>query len=348
MTSSPAVVQGKVYVGSHDYNIYCIDAYTGQMDWEFETEYRVMSSPAVVGGKLFTGADDGFVYCLNAATGQMEWKTDAGGWRAINFASNFQPRSSPLVSDNRLWVGALDENIYCINTLNGVVLWKYKTGGPIGGSPVLYEGNIYISSTDGYLYALDAMSGDLVWKSEIIPQNLTPNGESILRWAPLRNIATPTFGGGLLYFGTGIDFPSSTSEWDFFALDPATGDIVWNYTRIGAVYAVFTPTYHDGVLYLQEGQGLCSAVYAENGTLKWLGYAGHVRYSSIAYADDPRGDKVYFGSGIYSVFCFDAETGQKLSWFETDGAVESSPSIWDGKLYVGSADWNVYCLGDNL
>src|ERR1700748_2215573 len=44
--SSPAVVNGVVYVGSDDGNLYAIDQQTGSQKWKFQTGARITSSPA--------------------------------------------------------------------------------------------------------------------------------------------------------------------------------------------------------------------------------------------------------------------------------------------------------------
>src|SRR3954452_20711184 len=48
--SSPAVVNGVVYVGSEDGNLYAVDQESGALKWKFPTGSRVRSSPAVDGG----------------------------------------------------------------------------------------------------------------------------------------------------------------------------------------------------------------------------------------------------------------------------------------------------------
>ena len=67
--SSPAVIDGVVYVGSDDDNVYAIDAATGSERWRFATGSYVRSSPAVVDGVAYVGSWDGNVYALaNPAT----------------------------------------------------------------------------------------------------------------------------------------------------------------------------------------------------------------------------------------------------------------------------------------
>ena len=67
--STPVVADGRVYFGSQDKNVYCVDADDGRFYWSFATEARIKSSLAVSDGKVYVGPDDGNVYCLDATTG---------------------------------------------------------------------------------------------------------------------------------------------------------------------------------------------------------------------------------------------------------------------------------------
>jgi hypothetical protein len=65
--SSPAVVDGVVYVGSLDGNVYALNAVNGAKLWNYLTGNLVGSSPAVVGGIVYIGAWDSSVYALGAS-----------------------------------------------------------------------------------------------------------------------------------------------------------------------------------------------------------------------------------------------------------------------------------------
>jgi len=100
--SSPAVADGKVYVGSWDGNVYALDASTGKPVWNYTTGGNVWSSPAVADGKVYVGSWDGNVYALDASTGKPVWYYTTGGnvW------------SSPAVADGKVYVGSWDGNVY--------------------------------------------------------------------------------------------------------------------------------------------------------------------------------------------------------------------------------------------
>ena len=74
-SSSPAVVNGVVYIGSFENNnVYALNAATGALIWKYTTGFNVFSSPAVANGVVYVGSRDGNVYALNAGTGALIWK----------------------------------------------------------------------------------------------------------------------------------------------------------------------------------------------------------------------------------------------------------------------------------
>jgi hypothetical protein len=62
--SSPAVADGKVFVGSVDGNFYVLDAETGKLLWKYKTGGPIYSSPAISDGKVFIASTDGKLYAF--------------------------------------------------------------------------------------------------------------------------------------------------------------------------------------------------------------------------------------------------------------------------------------------
>ena len=62
--SSPAIIDGRVYIGSYDNKVYCLDAITGDYIWSYKTGSSVDSSPAIADGKVYIGSEDGYLYCF--------------------------------------------------------------------------------------------------------------------------------------------------------------------------------------------------------------------------------------------------------------------------------------------
>lgn len=190
--SSPAVVNGMVYIGSSDNNTYCLNATTGQMIWIYNAGTDILSSPTVAYGMVYIGlADKSQIFCLNATTGSFIWNYTTFGpiistcavangrvyvgamvanlyclnaftgskiWscNTDNLTSSIGIcYSSPAVANGMVYFGTLLNNdTICLNASSGTLLWKFTANGPIYSSPAIANGMVYIQSSDGYLYCL--------------------------------------------------------------------------------------------------------------------------------------------------------------------------------------------------
>ncbi len=180
--SSPSIVNGIVYFGSQDKNIYAIGAWGGNLIWKFATQGPVESSPAVVNGKVYTGGDDGYVYCLDANNGALLWKTFVNGNQEFTFGSVVL-KSSPAVVGGKVYIGSLDGNMYALDANTGTVLWQFKANGPIESSPAAAYNAVYFTAQEpdtGILYKLDANSGNIVWKQNLPYEVQFTGGDEML------------------------------------------------------------------------------------------------------------------------------------------------------------------------
>ena len=56
--SSPTVVNGTVYIGNDDGNVYALDAADGTEQWRFTAGSAVTTSPTVVNGTVYVGSEE--------------------------------------------------------------------------------------------------------------------------------------------------------------------------------------------------------------------------------------------------------------------------------------------------
>ena len=180
VSSSPAVENGLVYVGSMDQNLYAVDQQTGALTWKFATEDPVVSSPALAGGIVYFASYDGKFYALDAATGQLKWKFETAGERrdagrhlhGLLRAAETMPDpwdyflSSPAVWNGAVYCGSGDGNVYALDAVSGSLKWKLKTGDDaeihnhvgIQSSPAVTDGTVYFGCRGSNVYAVDAKS----------------------------------------------------------------------------------------------------------------------------------------------------------------------------------------------
>ncbi len=213
-SSSPAVVNDGVYVGSSDGKVYALAlgfVACPQLPcplklvvrWSFPTGGPVHSSPAVANGVVYVGSFDRNVYALDAATGAVLWSYTTGN--SVN--------SPPVVIGGVVYVGSDDGNIYALNAATGAALWSFTTGAPVASSPAVANGVVYVGSGDGKVYALNATTGVSLW-------SFTAGIIS----------SSPAVANGVVYVGS--------DDNNVYALDATTGAVLWSYTTGSAVRCI--------------------------------------------------------------------------------------------------------------
>jgi outer membrane protein assembly factor BamB len=185
VSSSPAVADGVVYIGSdaadHAGKLYAFSAAgtTGCSGtpktcaplWTATTGGDVESSPAVANGVVYVGSHDGELYAYDAAgtTGcSGSPKTWEPLWTAT--AGNYV-QSSPAVANGVVYVGSEDHSVYAFDAagMTGcsgspktcAPLWTAATGSFVYSSPAVANGIVYVGSYDGKLYAFGLPIGDI-------------------------------------------------------------------------------------------------------------------------------------------------------------------------------------------
>jgi outer membrane protein assembly factor BamB len=313
ISSSPAVSHGRVYVGSWDWNIYCLDMDSGNLLWNFSTDNPITSSPSVVNGKVYVGSQDGKLYCLDAINGTFLW----------DFHTNFIVETSPMVVDDKVFFGSNDGSLYCLNAEDGSLLWSYQTESSIVSSPAVTDGLVYFGVTNGDFLCLESLTGNLIWKF-----TMTSGIYS-----------SPAVDNGKVYFGS--------NDKNVYCLDANDGSLIWNYSALSEVHS--SPAIAYDSVYIGTSEGVLLCLQEETGDFVWSYLINGGIESQPSVADG----KVYFGTnpccGFLSYcFCLDAFNGIKI-WeynFNTMLGMKSSPALAASKAFVSSGDGKVYAFGD--
>jgi outer membrane protein assembly factor BamB len=169
-----------------------------------------------------------------------------------------------------------------------------------------------------------------------------------------RVISSPAVVNGVAYVGS--------TDGNVYALEAGSGSLKWKFETKS--WEVSSPAVVSGVVYFLSYDSHLYALDAATGQVKWKfatggerRYAGtHLHHLEPAaetmpdpwdfYLSSPAvwNGAVYFGSSDGNVYSLDAATGA-LKWkFHTGDVVHSSPAIANGSLYVGSWDTYLYAL----
>jgi len=336
--SSPSVVDGRVYVGSNDHKIYCLNATMGALLWSYTTSATVDSSPAVIEGRVFVGDEYGYFYCLNATTGNLIWRVDIG--------DGF---SSPAIIGGYVYVGCYNGVLACINATTGAYLWCKYTNANIYSSPAIAGGRVYVGDTGGCLSCFNVTTGVLLWKYQIYGMFYGGWGSEHMEYGDIHS--SPAVANGLVYVGNENYNPYSNSPFaygyqvpfsSFYCLNATTGAFVWSYNMYND--ADSSSAIAGGRIYMGNNNDNLYCLNATTGKLIWQYGTGSAISSSPAIA----GGRVYVGSNDGKLYCLNATTGCCLGTFVTGSSVDSSPAIAYGRVYVGSEDGKVYCLPMNF
>lgn len=319
--SSPAVVNGTVYFGSTDSNLYAVDAANGALKWKFPTGSWVVSSPAVAGGIVYFGSYDSNYYAVDAATGQQKWKFQTGGERRYvgKHLHHLEPAAEPMpdpwdffLSSPSVWNGAVyfgssDGNIYSVDAASGALKWKMRTGDVVHSSPAIADGTLYVGSWDTYLYALDPTTGKEQWRFK------TGDDPDIHNHVGIQS--SPAVMDGVVYFGSRDSYA--------YAVDAATGKQLWKLSTDGS-WVNNSMVVHDGKAYFGTSiPGLMHAVDAKTGKSVFDLPTGTPVFASMALA----GDMLYLGNFGGKLTAIDVKTQKPVWVFETDGAKQNGPAM---------------------
>lgn len=356
ITSSPALVDGKLYLGSYDGTFYCFNAKTGEQKWSFYIHSMLSSSPAVVNGKVYFGVDrlgEGIIYCLEASSGQVIWSY------LIQYGGMFNGvSSSPAVADGKVYIGSMNGIMYCFDAIgNGDgttdLLWMYHTNGAIESSPAIVNGKVYVGSDDGYLYCLGGQHGNFIWKFDTgylwyrpwqtAEQEVPPIHVDGWIWS------SPAVVNGNVYFSEG--------RGKIYCLNAESGRKIWSYAT-GEWGSPSSPAVADGRVYIgtfyepdyQPRYGNLYCFDALTGFRYWNYTTENFILSSPAVADK----KVYVGCFDNSTYCLNARTGTLIWKYTTEGVIRTSPAIYEGRMYIAcyhelpeyQSVGRIYCFED--
>jgi len=375
-----------------------IDVADGEIRWEFFTEGPVRFAPAVYAGKVYVGSDDGNVYCIDSQDGSLVWKYRAGpsDEKVIGngrMISLWPVRTGVLVDDGIVYFAAgifPYEGLYvcALDAGDGSVLWKNDTIGDrahemeFGGiSPHGYvlasRDVIYVPSGRAMPAAFDRGTGRFLYYA-------APGAKRGGCWALLDNDRLIS---GVDYSGTphkvAYDAKTGRREGDAFAWYPGTDMAVTSessyiLTRDG-VYAIDRAAHSESVrkanklagdsrkLQSQLDESKRKFASADQSLRERLGEQIKGLSKKIADADAEvkrlkatsfkwrcskkglrsvllAGDVLFVG-GEGTVIALDAESGKQIWKHKVDGGAVALAAS-GGHLVVSSDKGPIYCFSE--
>lgn len=159
--------------------------------------------------------------------------------------------------------------------------------------------------------------------------------------------SSPTVVDGVVYFGS--------DDSKLYALDAVSGEKQWEFSAGDMIRS--HPAIVDGVVYFSSDDGYLYAVDAESGAEVWkadigVEFVGKLRernllrsqWDYLQSSPTVADGVVYVGSIYLRLYAIDANSGQQLWEAKMGSPVRSSPAVASGLVVVGSGDGKVYAF----
>jgi outer membrane protein assembly factor BamB len=330
--SSPRVATDRLYVGAiRDHGlsssgvVYCLDAATGRIVWEFDDDgamQHMYSSPCLADGLLYIG--EGMhanhvckLYCLDAATGRKRWDFETAG----------HIESSPCVTGGRVFFGSGDDGIYCLDAATGRERWHFHGPFHIDSNATVAAGRLYAGCgisrkyKNTEIFCLDAGDGTVVWRQST----------DLPVWG------SPAVDGEQVFFGLGNGrltkdvTPPARPAGAVLCVDTATGRTRWRCDVPNGVLA--QPAVDGARVYFGARDGCCYAVDRRDGRQCWRADLG----SAVVTRPALVGSELFVVAGDGRVARLDAATGRVRWTFDVAAESQTKPQMFSSPTAVREA-----------
>lgn len=162
-------------------------------------------------------------------------------------------------SDGKLYISTGTKDFICVDALNGKEIWKYKLSNYANVAPTINNNIVLVPTIDSQLYALDTNTGALKWINQNIAKSLGVFGGPSA--AVAKNLVIIPYSAGKVEFINLFSGNTLTSK------ELSTSNFALSSNEF--VDIDHTPVIARDKVYLQNNQGIISAINLNTGSQEW-------------------------------------------------------------------------------
>jgi outer membrane protein assembly factor BamB len=328
-------------------------------NWKVALPGSGHSSPVLWGGKIFLLSGDEksgqrFALCLSTNDGRILWQRDFEFTPFQKHEHNSFASSTPAVDSERVYLVWNEPDHYRLTALdhNGKTVWQRDFGPFIsqhgcGTSPIVFKDRVILAndqddkqfvpgakqSGESFIVAVDAKTGKTIWQ--------TPRRSVVVAYSTPCVYETKNGQPALIF---------NTQAHGISAIDPDTGNVLWEYAKAFEKRSVSSPVIASGLIIGSCGSGgggnYAVAVRPGDPTRNKKPELAYEIRKSAPYVPTgiALGELLFLWSDGGIVSCVDAPSG-RINWQErVAGDFFGSPVCVDGRLFCVSTSGDVVVI----
>ena len=210
--SSRPLIDGegsKVYVGTDDGALVCLDTFDGRENWRYATRGPIFETPTFTSDVIVVSNEADQVTALDRQSGKFRWQYRSETPDEFTLRGH----GGVSVAGELIFAGFANGTVVALRQATGSVAWMTSVRGDaerfvdVDSTPVVLGEVVYVASSGGGLFALDRTTGFVRWQ------------------LPIENAASVVTDGRRLYVGA--------ADSGVYAVD-LRGHVVWRQGTRGA------------------------------------------------------------------------------------------------------------------
>ncbi|MFY0654922.1 MAG: PQQ-binding-like beta-propeller repeat protein [Cyclobacteriaceae bacterium] len=298
----------------------CNDPATGNMIWYFSPSTgKVTGEPAVTDAAVYVSSTENICYKLDRKDGSILWEK----------SFNETIRGNTSLTNDLILVGFKSGQLVAISAKSGDEVWRFKSNKneprayDFYSSAISSDGKVYIGGADKFLYCLDVKTGSKLWEYEV---------NDWIRAKPIILDHT-LFVADLSSIGYGLDITGNEPK------------LIWKEKISNHGIAADLSGNQQGILFSDTNMMLTS-VNPSSGKKQWIhsqldgAWMGENFFAAGEISGQQSSPTIvdgilYIASPDGFVNAVDTESGKEIWKFETKSSVSPSPTVAEGKVFVG-------------